>query len=58
MDYNYNYPNAILHYPIHIGEYNNVNKKEAIEGGFLDNPHYLDWVALFGLIRPPSELPP
>ena len=28
----------ILHDPIHIGEYNNVNKKEVIKGGFLDNP--------------------
>jgi len=47
-----------LHDPIHIRKYNNVNKKEVIKGGLLDNPHYLDWATTLDPIRQPSEPPP
>ena len=47
-----------MHNPTHIGDCNTVNKKEIIEGGFQDNPQYLDGVATIGPIRPPPEPPP
>jgi len=48
----------ILHDPIHIGEYKNVNKKAVIKGGFHENSQYLDWAEMLGPMRPPPELPP
>jgi len=47
-----------LHDPIHIREYNNVNRKEVMKGEFHKNPQYLDWAATLDPIRPPPEPPP
>ena len=47
----------IFHDPIHIGDYNYVNIKEVNKGGFREPPHYFDWVATLGPIRPPPEPP-
>ena len=35
-----------------------VGYTRKISGGFLRIPHYLDWVATLGPIRPPPEPPP
>ena len=48
----------IFHDPIHIRDCNYVNRKEVNKGGFREPPHYFDWVASLGPIRPPPELPP
>jgi len=57
--YNQNSFNVrVVHDPIHLGDNNNVYKKEVIKGGFFDDPQYLDWVATLGPIRPPPEPPP
>jgi len=53
-----NFHDRILHDPIKIGKCNYVNKTEVNKGGFREPPHYLDWVATLGLIRPPPEPPP
>ena len=38
-----NFHVRILHDPIQSRGSNTVNKKEVIEGGFFENPCYLDW---------------
>ena len=43
----------ILYDPIHIGDYKYVNRKDVIKGWFREPPHYLDWAATLGPIRPP-----
>ena len=48
----------ISHDPIHIADCKYVNRKEVNKGGFHEPPHYLDWVATLGSIRPPPEPPP
>ena len=48
---------GIFHKPIHIGDYNYVNRKEVNEDGFRESPHYFDWAATLGPIRPPLEPP-
>ena len=48
----------IFYDPIHIGGCNIVHKKEVNKDGFLDDPHYIDWVATLSPIRPPPEPPP
>ena len=53
-----NFYNRIFHDSIYIGNCNYVHKKEFNKGGFLEPPHYLDWVAKLGPIRSPSEPPP
>ena len=61
QDWSYNRDSfniKVLHDPIHLWNYKNVNKKEVIKGRFLDNPQTLDWVAMLGPIRPPLEPPP
>ena len=48
----------ILHDSIHIGDCKYVNRKEVNKGGFFEPPHYFDWAATIGPIRPPPEPPP
>jgi len=46
QDWSYNrkkFHARILHDPIHIGEYKNINKKEVMKGGLHENSQYLDW---------------
>ena len=45
----------ILHDLIHIGNCKYVNRKEVNKGEFLELPHYLNWVATLGPIKPPPE---
>ena len=47
----------IFYDPIHIGDYNYVNREEVNKGGFRELPYYFDWVATLGPIRPPPEPP-
>ena len=61
QDWSYNRDSfniRIFHDPIHFGNNNNVDKKEVIKVGFLDNLQYLDWVATLDPIRPPPEPSP
>ena len=61
QDWSYNrekFHARILHDPIHIGDYKNVNKKEVMKGGFYKISQYLDWAETLGPIRPPPEPPP
>ena len=61
QDWSYNRKNfhvRILHDPIHIGEYKNVNRKEVMNGGFHENSQYLNWVETLGPMRSPPEPPP
>jgi len=53
-----NFNDRILYDPIHIGDCKYVNRKEVNKGGFREPPHYLNWVATLGPIRPPPEPPP
>ena len=53
-----NFHDRILHDPIKIGNCKYVNKKEVNKGGLCEPPHYFDWVANLGPIRPPPEPPP
>jgi len=52
-----NFHNRILHDPIHIGDCKYVNRKEVNKDEFREPPHYLNWVAMLGSIRP-LEPPP
>ena len=47
------YHARILHDPIHIEEYKNVNRKEVMKGEFYENSQYLDWAETHGQMRPP-----
>ena len=53
-----NFHGRILYDPIKIEDCKYVNKKEVNKGRFREPPHYLDWVATLGPIRPPPESPP
>jgi len=51
QDWSYNQDDfnvRILHDPNHIGDGNNVNRKEVIKDEVLETPHYLDWAATLG----------
>ena len=48
----------VVHDSIHLGENNNIHRKEVLKDRFLDDLQYLDWVAMLGPIRPPPEPPP
>ena len=53
QDWSYNQDDfnvRILHDPNHIGDGNNVNRKEVIKDEVLETPHYLDWAATLGPI--------
>jgi len=61
QDWSYNrekFHVRILHDPIHIGEYKNVNKKEVMKGEFHENSQYLDRAEMLCPMRPPPEPPP
>jgi len=61
QDWSYNrddFNGRVLHDPIHLGGCNSVNRKDVIEGGFHDNPQYLDWAATLGPIGQPPEPSP
>ena len=47
----------IFHDPTHTGDFKHVNRKEVNKGRFRELPHYPDWVATLGPIRPPPEPP-
>ena len=53
-----NFHDRIIHDPIHIGDCNYINIKEVNKGRFHEPPHYFDWVASLGPLRPPPESPP
>ena len=53
-----NFHDRIFHDPIHIKNCKYVNRKKVNKGGFREPPHYLDWIATLGPIRPPPEPPP
>jgi len=61
QDWSYNRDDfhvRILHDTNQIGDNNNVNKKKLIKDEFHQPPHYLDWAATLGPIRPqPEPLP-
>ena len=61
QDWSYNQDSftiRVMHDPIHLGDNNNVHKKEVLKDGFLDDPRDFDWAAFRGPIRPPPEPPP
>ena len=48
-----NFHDRIFHDPIHIGDYNYVNRKYVNKGELCEPLHYFDWVATLDPIRPP-----
>ena len=44
-----NFHDRILHDPIQLGGYNNINGLK-VNGGFLRTPHSLDWATMLGPI--------
>ena len=61
QDWSYNrdkFHARILHDPIHIGEYKNINRKEVMKSEFHENSQYLDWAEMVGPMGPPPEPPP
>ena len=61
QDWSYNQDDfnvRVLYDPIQSKDCETVNRKEVIKGEFHENPHYLDWAVMLGLIRPPPEPPP
>ena len=53
-----NFHDKIFLDPIHIGDCKYINIQKVDKGWIREPPHYLDWVATLGPIRPPSEPPP